>query len=432
VQVGELLVRVGKINKMKVWWSKTSERQEIGNDHHYICVRISRQPGLTLSIGILDLPEQTFTDQPFTLDAELRISNHTIFHAFTQHMMNEDTFTWLMTGTTQISVWGVKFRNIDFEMHVPLKGTCNKCLDIGNSPLYSGLQGLKQIKMISYSLPHADDKGIHLHAKVNVWNPAPVEMQVGTVHFAMAYQNITIGQAASNMALIPGSNIVEMEGVIGCDGTCSPRFREVLSAFFSAYMQGNDDLMIQASGLGSVVNGTEYGWLNRALQSMVLAVPFEAEKQTPITNIEMKKMTIELAERNGWAIPSLSILSSQFQLPPQCGFDVEIKGVSLAMHMLAPQPVGLLTGSSVGINQTDTKFDMSLDGIVQVSDDESQREAFEHFTWNIMNNTSVSIQVIGKVNTSVEINGIGTIDLQDIEIMETLRLKGKRCNSGLI
>lgn len=115
----------------------------------------------------------------------------------------------------------------------------------------------------------------HSFSTLQLDNPSPFNVALGTAVFDLTYQGVALGRGTSiNTQLVPGKNNITLEGRLVPHS--NPNELVVLGDLFTKYLNG-DVALVKAQGVSTLQSdGTAISWLSQGLQALKIDVPFRA------------------------------------------------------------------------------------------------------------------------------------------------------------
>ncbi|KAI0268735.1 hypothetical protein BC834DRAFT_651204 [Gloeopeniophorella convolvens] len=288
--------------------------------------------------------------------SNFEVTDQDAFGRFTQHMITSQNFTWRLQSD-DLHVRALKFpmsKGLKFKKDLTLNGINN----------FEGNVILKDFQLPSDN----PEGGINFHTVNTLKNPSPFQLNLGTVVFALYYNNVYLGQAVgTNTTIVPGSNDIALDGrLVPHNGSDSEL--AVVGQLFTQYING-DTSPVQARGVSTLQNdNTSISWLSEGLQALTLNVPFKSPTPiNPIQGIDIGSLSLAFSEEQPWApVSSSNSVQASMRLP--FGFNIEVGQIENAFNITTngsvvaglATPLGASTSEIHVINSTDTEGTINI------------------------------------------------------------------------
>ena len=249
------------------------------------------------------------------------VTNETGFAQFTQTMITQQNFTWLLSSDG-LDVQALKFptaHGLKFNKNVTLNGMNN----------FAG-----NVSLVDFQLPRDDPsgRGIVFSATTGLFNPSAFNVDLGTVMFDLSYKGLYLGTGTGTETVVqPGANNITLAGtLIPQNGTTN---LATVSELFTQYLNGETSDVI-ATGRSSVQSdGSTISWLSDGLTALNLHVPFKAPGAiSPIKTISIGEMNLGFTPGTAWA-PNTESRTVQASMELPFGFGVEIGRISNSFNI---------------------------------------------------------------------------------------------------
>ena len=150
--------------------------------------------------------------------------------------------------------------------------------------------------------------------------PSPFSLSLGTVVFALSYQNASLGVGTGVNTIIviiqffffffqynflslhfqsPGTNQISLSGILVKQ--TDPTSLAVLSQLFTNYLNGDSSPVIAQGQSTLQPDGSIISWLSQGLQSLKLNVPFKPFAPIdPIRTISVGDLSLKFDKESSW------------------------------------------------------------------------------------------------------------------------------------
>ncbi|KAH7888371.1 hypothetical protein F5I97DRAFT_2002257 [Phlebopus sp. FC_14] len=341
------------------------------------------------------------------------------FGRFTSAMITSQNFTWQLESSS-LSVQAEKFptaHGISFNKMVTINGTNN----------FAGNVVLQDLQLPSDN----PAGGINFVAVTQLMNPSPFALDLGTVVFNLAYQNVYLGSGTgTNTQLVPGNNTISLSGVLIPQTT--PSDLAVVSQLFTNYINFESSPVI-ASGQSTLQSdGTVISWLSQGLQSLQLTVPFKSTSPiNPINSINIGSLALSFTPQTAWT-PRADSNSVQASMQLPFGFGLSISEIQNQFNIAVngsnvaslATPLGASSSSISVLGPTDTQGQINITisgGSLNTTDE--QHPVFAAFNTELTNSRTTEFILAGN-SRAVANMSIGQITLDPIKVNVTTSLSG--------
>lgn len=347
------------------------------------------------------------------------ITDRNAFGRFTVHMITAHNFTWYLRSSS-LQVQAMKFpvaKGISFSKTITLQGFES----FNNNVVLKDLQ-----------LPSDNPAGgINFRAITTLTNPSPFSLNLGTVVFALSYNNVSLGLGSSQDTQIkPGPNEITLSGTLERKTTSSDLV--VVSELFTNYLNGDSSPVIAAGQSTLQSDNTIVSWLSEGLQSLFLTVPFKAFTPIdPIRTITIGDLGLMFDKSSPWN-PGAESNTVQASLKLPFGFNLSINEIQNDFSIVEDgnpvaglsTPVGASHSSISVLSSTDTEglINISISN-TNLSCPESQHPTFSTFNANLTSLDKANFRLIGR-SRAVASMGIGQITLDPIKVNVSTSLNG--------
>jgi hypothetical protein len=196
-----------------------------------------------------------------------QIMDLTQFGQFTKTLLQTKTFEWTVVGNVTV-----------LALNRTLTG-----LSLNKTVTLNGMNGFYNVQIQAFSLSGdltaPAEGGTTIQITALMQNPSPLGVQLGTVNFQIAYQNVVLGPiSTTDFFLVPGNNLVQMSGKM------SPQSDQnainVISQLFTQYSSGQT-INATITGVSAAPDGNDQiSWLQPGIQSLVLTGSFGSTAST--------------------------------------------------------------------------------------------------------------------------------------------------------
>lgn len=355
------------------------------------------------------------------------ITDEAAFGRFSAHLITAPNFTWHMQSSN-LHVQAVKFpvaKGISFDKKVTLNGF--------NS--FDGNVVLKDLQLPS------DNRagGINFKAVTQLNNPSPFSLNLGTVVFALSYQNVPLGiGTGTDTVITPGPNDITLEGFL--KRQTDPSSLAALSKLFTNYLNGDSSPVIAAGQSTLQTDNSTISWLTQGLQSLALNVPFKSFTPIdPIRSITIANLGLQFNENSPWT-PNAESNSVQAKLQLPFGFNVAIDQIQNEFNIVTKDganvaglstPLGASRSSISVISPTDTEGSINISiSNTKLTCPEPQHPAFSKFNADLTRLDVAEFRLVGQ-SRAVATMSIGQITLDPIKVNVSTTLNGLKGLQGL-
>ncbi|KAJ7647487.1 hypothetical protein FB45DRAFT_200334 [Roridomyces roridus] len=361
------------------------------------------------------------TATPFT------IANETAFGLFTAHMITDQNFTWRLESS-HLRVQAVKF-----PVDTGLK--FNKLITLNGFQSFTG-----NVAIQDFQLPSDNPAGgIDFVAVTNLTNPSPFSLNLGTVVFALNYQNVFLGTGTSTDTVIqPGSNNITLKGVL--EPQTKQANLDVVSQLFTNYLNSIPSPVI-ATGMSTLQSdGSAISWLSTGLQALDLNVPLvPPEPINPINSISIGNFDLAFNADAPWA-PSASSDTVKASIALPFGFGVSIGEIANDFNITMMDgstvaglstPIGASTSSITVYGQQNTTGTVDITiANTSLSSPDPDHSTFSIFNTGLTNLATAQFLLVGESRTIAN-TSLGQISLNPIKVNVSTSLLGLQGLKGL-
>ncbi|KAJ7188457.1 hypothetical protein C8R46DRAFT_1054741 [Mycena filopes] len=361
------------------------------------------------------------TATPFT------ITNETAFGLFAAHMITDKAFTWRLESSN-LRVQALKFpvsKGIKF----------NKLITLNGFESFSG-----NVAIQDFQLPSDNPAGgINFVAVTQLTNPSPFSLNLGTVVFALSYQNVDLGLGTSTDTVIsPGSNTISLKGYLHSHTDASEL--AVVSTLFTNYLNSVVSPVV-ATGVSTLqADNSTVSWLSIGLQSLKLDVPLVPPTPIdPIRSISIGNFDLVFSPDTPWA-PSASSNTVKASLELPFGFNLEIGQISNEFNITMNDgstvaglstPLGASTSSISVLGPTNTTGAVDINiANTNLSSPDADHPAFSTFNTDLTNMAVAPFRLVGHSRTIAK-TSIGNITLDPINVNVSTSLQGLQGLKGM-
>ncbi|KAF5386260.1 hypothetical protein D9615_002421 [Tricholomella constricta] len=358
---------------------------------------------------------------------DFTIIDEEAFGRFSGHLITAQNFTWRLQSSN-LRVQALKFpvaKGISFDKKLTLNGF--------NS--FDGNVILKDLQLPSDN----PAGGINFKAVTQLINKSPFSLNLGTVVFALSYQDVPLGIGrGTNTVITPGPNDITLEGFLERKTESSDL--AILSQLFTNYLNGDNSRVIATGQSTLQTDNSTVSWLSQGLQSLALAVPFKAFNPIdPIRSITIGNLGLHFEENSPWT-PSAESDSVQAKLQLPFGFDLAIDQIQNEFNIVTndgKNVAGLSTPLGASRSSITVLSPVNTEGTINISISDTklgcpdaQHAAFSKFNADLTSLESAEFRLIGR-SRAVANMSIGQITLDPIKVNVSTTLKGLKGLKGL-
>ncbi|KAK9764823.1 hypothetical protein K7432_007366 [Basidiobolus ranarum] len=365
-------------------------------------------------IGRADMPGMDISSDsgPFEIATKFIATNRTALGIFAADMIALPKITWVMRGNIDVVAKGLHVQGLKLDKEVSLEG----------------LNGVKNITLNSFNLPRDDPAGgIQVEAVSTLYNPSSISLDVGVMRMGIFYQGIRLANvAAENVQLKPGENILDLSGrMLPLDEEDAT----VASKFFSQYLSGTESILT----VGGSEDSSPIPWLNHAIQSLQVEVPFQAPVVPDlIEGLNVGQLAIHFTKTKAYIPATNGSVVAAVRMPFDFPIVIESLGQTTQICMatfgaedscipFAELQVPLLpvtTTNEDGLIYVNSTFsDVPLAVLMY------QEDMFRYFIIATFFNQENILGFIGNVETKAK-TAIGELSLKDIKFTKYVQMKG--------
>ncbi|KAF8891683.1 hypothetical protein BD779DRAFT_1661547 [Infundibulicybe gibba] len=334
----------------------------------------------------------------------------TDFGRFVAHMITAQNFTWRLSSKN-LRVQALKFpeaQGINFNKDITLSGLNN----------FDNMITLKD-----FQLPSDNPAGgINFVAVTELSNPSPFSLNLGTVVFALSYQNVSLGMGSSQWNELYYSFWTLQPHT-------SPSDLAVVSQLFTNYLNSNV----------SNVTATGVSTLQPDNSITQLVIPFKPFSPIdPIRTITIGELGLAFTPDSPWA-PNASSNSVQASLELPFGFKLEIGEIQNDFNITKDgnavaglsTPLGASTSSVSVLSSTDTVGTINITiANTNLNVMDSEHSMFSTFNANLTSMNATDFRLIGRSRT-VANTSLGQITLDPILVNVSTSLNGLQGLKGM-
>lgn len=290
-----------------------------------------------------------------------------------------------------------------------------------------GMRGLNGSKVLTFSIlgdAPAPERGIILTAVVELFNPSPTSIPLGTeVDFVvMDDQGFTLGHVAvQRPTLVPGTSTLALRGLIDPQ----PDALAATGRFISNYVTGRDNhVTVQGA---AVKNGNESTphWMQEAVKELKIGTVFKGNNSMQIYDLTPQFLSFAFDEHDFDAPPKLSgELTAMIQIP--FSISIDIKRADCIVRVVTA--AGYEAGYAEAVNQTvaytpmggKAKLSLTVSGIQMTI---TNATAFNEVLIALLMEPYAVIGFSGTASPYAE-TVVGTIPLTNLPLSGRLKVKG--------
>ncbi|KAF9484474.1 hypothetical protein BDN70DRAFT_872495 [Pholiota conissans] len=380
--------------------------------------------GTETPVGAMQLQNLSAKHKRAVIDMNttFHIVDEDAFGRFSAHLITAQNFTWRLVSRN-LKVQAVKFpvaNGITFDKTITLNG-------------FNSFKG--GVTLLDLQLPSDDPAGgIKFVAKTLINNPSPFSLDLGTVVFALSYQNVPLGiGTGTNTVITPNNNTITLAGTLvpqtGVDNLGN------VSQLFTNYLNSVSSPVI-AKGLSTLQSdGSTISWLSTGLESLALTVPFKPLTPiNPIQSITIGDFGLDFDSTEPYTpLANTKTVQASLQLP--FGFSLSIGEIQNDFTIVAldGSPVaGLTTGlgastSSISVlSPNDTRGTINITiADTRLTCPDNQHATFSAFNANLTNSDVTDFRLVGHSRAIANMS-IGQITLDAIAVNVSTSLNGLR------
>ncbi|KAF8972948.1 hypothetical protein BDZ97DRAFT_1691577 [Flammula alnicola] len=384
--------------------------------------------GTETSLGYMRLSDLSAKHKRAVIDTNTTffILDENAFGRFSGHLITAQNFTWRLLSHN-LHVQAVKFpvaKGITFDKRLTLSG-------------FNGFNG--NVVLQDLQLP-ADDPagGIKFVAVTQLLNPSPFSLDLGTVVFALSYQNVSLGiGTGTDTKIVPGNNTISLAGTL--ERQTDPANLAQVSKLFTNYLNGENSPVI-ATGLSTLQSdGSTISWLSEGLQDLQLNVPFKPLTPiNPIQSITIGDFGLVFDASQPWTpLANSHTIHATLQLP--FGFSLSIGEIQNDFTIITDgnpvaglsTPLGASTSSISVMNSADTSGSINISiADTRLTVPDSQHAAFSAFNVDLTNSNVTEFRLVG-TSRAVANMSIGQITLDGIKVNVSTTLNGLEGLKGM-
>ncbi|KDR75403.1 hypothetical protein GALMADRAFT_553913 [Galerina marginata CBS 339.88] len=354
------------------------------------------------------------------------ITDEMSFGRFSGNLITSQNFTWRLVSHN-LKVQALKFpvaKGITFDKRL----TLNAFHSFDGNVILRDLQ-----------LPSDDPEGgIKFVAVTELNNPSPFSLDLGTVVFALSYQNVSLGVGTGiETKIAPGSNNITLKGTL--KRQTDPTDLAAVSQLFTNYLNGASSPVIATGQSTLQGDGSTISWLSQGLKSLQLTVPFKAFTEIdPIRTITIGDLDLQFDTAQPWT-PAAESNSVQASLQLPFGFNLSISEIQNNFVITKDgNPVaGLSTPSGASkssisvLSTTDTAgtINISIED-TRLSCPDDQHAAFAAFNKELTNSAVAEFRLVGQ-SQAVATTNLGQITLDSIKVNVSTTLNGLQGLKGM-
>ncbi|RUS16102.1 hypothetical protein BC937DRAFT_91614, partial [Endogone sp. FLAS-F59071] len=332
------------------------------------------------------------------------------FGNFSQFLLSQNSFTWVMDGVVTVSALGRTVNGLSLHKEVTL----------------NGMGGFTQAKILEFSLPSDDPNGgIDMSILTSLYNPSPLGVQLGTINLNINYGSTFVGPvSAAGVFLGSGNNNITLTGKMVKQ--TNPSDLANISELMSRYIAGLPS-NTSAVGVSVAPDGTHsVGWLTEGFQSVTLHVALQSTTQLQlITGISLGDLDFGFTAQAPYA-PTIasSGVSANFKMP--FGFSINITQVEQNMTIATNTDGPIASLQSTWGNATSNSglgilnFNIGTSPLTVFPD---KYEAFNLFDANLTLSKGLNFSVVGNATVGAS-TSIGNVILSNIPFNASTGLQG--------
>ncbi|KAJ7874667.1 hypothetical protein B0H14DRAFT_3551962 [Mycena olivaceomarginata] len=355
------------------------------------------------------------------------ITNQSAFGLFAAHMITDQNFTWRL-HSTNLRVQALKFpvsKGIKFDKKITLNG-------------FQSFNGGVTIQ--DFQLPSDNPAGgIDFVAVTKLNNPSPFSLNLGTVVFALSYENVDLGLGTStDTQIAPGDNVITLKGVLHSHSDASELV--VVSKLFTNYLNSEVSPVVAAGVSTLQTDNSTVSWLSIGLQALKLNVPLVAPTPiNPIRTITIGDFALDFSQDTPWA-PSAQSKTVQASLELPFGFNLVIGEIANDFNitmMDGSTVAGLSTPIGASTSQISVYGSANTSGTVDINISNTnlsvptpEHPTFATFNTDLTNQAVAPFLLVGHSRTIAQ-TGVGNITLDPINVNVSTSLKGLQGLKGM-
>ncbi|OBZ82496.1 hypothetical protein A0J61_09455 [Choanephora cucurbitarum] len=394
------------------------------------------------SMGTIQLPELQLNSRSnvtsFDFVTQFVIDDSDALMAFCKDAVTAHTIVWRITGPLSVSFGWVPW--------VP-KVALDKSIDI------EGMNGLNQTDMKSMIFPGPHPLGgIEVMATVGIYNPSSIlSLTLGDVNFGIYLpasqegDDVEIAVVQAHQANLEGRrmnyfNVTGRTLPIPDEDTTSQRLME---SFLTRYLHGNaTDVHVRGSRFGpddqpkkKHVSPIPH-WLQEALASVVLRVPFPgAEETNLIQSLQLNNIKIDFSPLGSPLISGDAL--AYLKKPKEMQFHLDVKEVEPTVYLFlnqdSPKPFAMVQpnrpcpaktyeGNGLEIPLGTLKLTSRIYRAPFKVLPGGQKD-FEEFLSRVFNKKKGTVYIQGRSDARIE-SAFGNLNIRDLEFNGQIETKG--------
>jgi len=355
------------------------------------------------------------------------INDEAAFGRFSAHLITAPNFTWHLQSSN-LRVHAIKFpvaNGISFDKKLTLNG-------------FNSFD--RNVVLKDLQLPSDNPAGgLNFKAVTQLNNSSPFSLNLGTVLFALSYQNVSLGVGTGkNTVINPGLNDITLEGVL--ERKTAPSDLAIVSKLFTNYLN-SDNSMVIATGQSTLqADNSTISWLSYGLQSLALNVPFiPSNPIDPIRSITIGNLGLQFDQNSPWT-PNAESNSVEAKLQLPFGFSVAIDQIQNQFNIVANDgtnvaglstPLGASRSSISVLSPVDTEGTINISiSHTKLSCPDPQHPAFSKFNADLTRLDVAQFRLVGQ-SRAIANTSIGQLTLDPIKVNVSTTLSGLKGLKGL-